>query len=740
MLATTQQSPVTSHNSTSPASATAIDTIRASGNADAYHAITKERDRVDVRAKVQAMLDIDRLISTQGMTKKQAVSITSARLKPYHPRGFSASILSNYHKLWTKGGQKQDAQGHKTGTVYAPHDWQLFVPNYSNGQVAAAIQNADFVAHVRSLAKTVRDDAQGNALFDRLLDDWFGGKSIPGYGTIQAFCAAAGRSVPEGFIARARPENYPTGWSPKNLLRMRVDKTTSIYIRKGEHAAHSHWGDQLLRDRSKLMPLQLVTFDDVRFDLKVIMEIPNRGPQIVYPEAIFALDVATGLILHKAVTGNYLRAEDGDGGKKGTKRGLQQSDMRFLVKAMLEKYGLPRDWSIKILLENASASLSETDMRIFAQATGIEFENTGIIRNKLTNSGFVEQGGMPWQKGWVEAFFRLLHCRINHLPMTVGRRYDLTPGNIGGKSKAGSQEHYVSKMIDAAYEQGIPLSELDFSGIVLTLEEFHELLDEYILRLNWRTRHTLQGFDKIYEHQLNPGQYVNATDPQYAGLIPVGSPLSSRMEAPAERAMRLSKGHHFDPVHPHMLRVLGLHKEPITIASQRAKISIPGEPEMMFRDTDTAPMLAKFNGIKKALVGCLSHDNQCLHLFTNDDALEWVGSPQRVGRVDITDQHALDVRMGEVDRARQQTRDYASDLLKTDDLRYEQAREHNANRLATPAAQDIASVVNRTETAAAKTKADRQRTSKISEQEADEYFAAASAPAPTTEADEESPF
>jgi hypothetical protein len=728
---------------------TAIDIIRASGEAHGYHNLPKERDRTDVRTKLQAMLDIDRLIDQERMTKKQAVRITAARLKPFHPRGFSASILGNYHKLWRKGGQKQDARGRKAGPVYQPRDWKLFIPNYTNGKTDSALRNKEFVDYVRGLMSAVRDDAQGNALHDRLLDDWFAGKHIPGFGTIQQFCARQGRPVPEGYLARSRPENYPEGWSPKNLLRMRPDKTTSVYIRKGEHAAHSHWGDQLLRDRSKLMPLELITFDDVRFDIRVIMEFPNRPPQIVNPEAIFCLDVGTGVILAKAVTGNYVREADGDGGKKGTKRGLQQADMRWLMKAVLELYGLPRDWRIHALLENASASLGEADKRIFTESTGIQFDETGVIRNKLTNSDFIEQGGMPWQKGWIEAFFRLMHCRINHLPMTVGSRYDLTPGRIGGASKAGSMEHYVLKTCLEAHEKGIPLKELKLPA--LTLDQFHTLLDEYILRLNWRTRHNLQGFEKVYEHELNPGQYVRTDDPQHGHLIPSGIDLGQRMEAPAERICRLAKGHQFDPVHPHMLRPLGMHKQPITVAAQRVQIDLPGEKKLIFRDQDSAHMLAQFNGQKKALLGVLAHDNSCIHLFTNDEALQHVGSPRRVGHVDITDEHALDVRMGEVHRGRQAVRDYASEMLAEQDAQLQADRDYTANilsqskgeRLATPAAQAMAETVRTTETKQAKANADRRRANKISDADADEYFAVsaiASQSGADTDAEEESPF
>ena len=182
--------------------------------------------------------------------------------------------------------------------------------------------------------------------------------------------------------------------------------------------------------------------------------MPGGYDQIVYPEALFCLDVGTGVILDYVVLSGYKRDKDGDGGKAGTKRAFQRADMRLLMMQVLEKYGVPQDWKMHLLIENASATFSPEDISIFENIIGVKIDHTGLIRQKLTASGFSEEGGMPWQKGWIEAIFRLVHTRINHLPGTVGRRYDLT----NGRQKAARK--YCLDTIKAARKKGISTENL----------------------------------------------------------------------------------------------------------------------------------------------------------------------------------------------------------------------------------------------------------------------------------------
>lgn len=646
--------------------------IRDSGHATSFMEIPREHVRRRILEKVETMLAIDHAIAS-GTTRSAAV-VRVVRLHRGRS-GFSRGTLNRDYDLWRRGGQRPGADGVAAGPLYEPRDWRIFLPRWNNGSPKAAITNPAFVRHILALhADTTRPDAMGNALHDRLLDQWYAGEDIPGYGNIREWCARNGRPVPDGRVRR--PADIPPGWSPDNLRRM-IPRSQAYrhYVQRGEHAAHSHWGEQLLRDRSKLMPLQLITFDDVRFDIRVIMDIPGRKAQIVHPHAIFALDVATGLILAKGVLGSYTREQDEDGGKAATRRGLQQADTRHLLHSVLETFGLPESWKVNILLENASASLSAEDQAAFTRLTGISFENTGLIRSQLTKSGFVEQGGMPWQKGWVEAFFRAMHCRINHLPGTTGRRYDLTAG------RRDAEDRYAIRMITDAIDAGRDPRELDLP--ILYLDQFHQLLDEYVLRLNWRTRHNLQGFRAIYETEVEPGLYITHDHPEASRLITPGTTLEKRMEAPAERAERLMSGHKLTPLHPRQLMPLALDKRPVTIRSDRATITLGGVTRR-YHDAESAEALSKYNGREKALLGFLSTDHARIHLFTNDENLTYIASPRAIDHIDITDQHAIEKRSGQVHRSRQSIRDQAAAILAPREQQLARMREHNDHIISNP--------------------------------------------------------
>ncbi len=633
--------------------------------------LAAKRDREDVLAKVEAMAVIEELV-TSGLGIMTALGEVAKRY--VGRRGFSAGSLGRMYRLWINGGRKTDAAGRPVGEMYAPRDWRMFVPAYTNGATEAALDNPAFRTHVQRLwAETCREDATGNAVQRRLLDDWFGGKNIPGYGTIFSWLANQGRGLPQGRVRRS--SDYPDGWSVTNLRRMLPQsRAKRALVQHGEHAAHDFWGDQLLRDRSKLMPFELITMDDVRLDILCVMELPGKKAQVVYPEAVFAIDVATGLILAKGIVGHYERETDGDGGKAGTKRGIQQADTRFLLQSVMERFGLPMDWQMHVLLENASASLSTTDMHLFERLTGACMDNTGLVHRRLLKSGWLEQGGQPWAKGWIESYFRLLHTTTNHLPGAVGRRYDLTPGDADDKAR------YALTVCRKALAQGKSIEDLQLP--LLTLDQYHELLDEYVTRLNWRTEHSLQGFGRVHEVELNPGEWVSCDDPRAVLMIHEGAMLASRMEAPAERFRRLMRGHRMQAVHPHQMLPLAMEKRPVSVRAGKVTITRSGRDNLIFFDPSSANQLDDFDGLDKALIGFLAADESQIHLFTNDDNLTYVCSPRAIQRVDIRDTDAILCRAGEVDRSRDRIRDDVAELLAPREEALRTMREHNERVLA----------------------------------------------------------
>lgn len=643
--------------------------------------------RCKIMDKVACMQEIDVLIAS-GVNQKQGIYEISKR---YHGSGgFSKSKLAKDYALWSRGGQKPNAKGIKSGPFFEARDWKMFVPQWNNGQPETALNNKQFVTLIRRwFTETTRKDATAAAIHNRLLDEWFAGSTIDGYGNIYKFCAENGMPLPKDRIRRSC--YYPRGWSVDNIRKMLPQsRAYRSLVQQGEHAAHDHWGAQLLRDRSKLMPFELVTLDDVRCDIRVLMEIPGKEAQIVYPEAVVAMDVATGMIIASGFTGNYVRAEDMDGGLAGTKRGIQQADTRFLLQSILETYGVPQNWQMTVLIENASASLGNADQKAFEQLTGIKIEHTGLVKRSLLKSGFVEQGGYPWQKGWIESFFHLFHTRTNHLPGTVGRSYDLTKGHADNEAK------YALQVCREAFKKGCDIKDLKLP--LLTLDQYQTLVEEYFVRLNWRTNHQLQGFDKVYEVETEPGVFLRYDDPRADPYINNGTVFQTRIEAPIERFQRLLRGQPMPPIHPSQLMPLGMEKKEVTVKKGKITINRARQDNLVFFDAESASQLDHYDSRNKALIGFLSADQGCIHLFTNDENLVYVASPRNVERVDITNREEILTQAGEVDRSRQRIRDEVAALMEPKNQEYADMRRHNTALLeSAEKAAGVASAIEKVE-------------------------------------------
>jgi len=208
--------------------------IAREGGFESLPKLRNKKHRTAVLAKVQAMLDIEAM-QEAGTSVKAACTSVSRRLQGTVK--VSAKTLDNAYRVWRKGGTSG-------GIHYAPRDWKMFIPRWTNGNRKAALSNDTFREHVmRNFADTCREDATGNALRERLLDAWFGGEEVPGFGTIYSWSAAQGRPVPDlsDPLARSRSANIPEGWSADNLRRLLPRSTaTRRYIQRGEHAAHDH--------------------------------------------------------------------------------------------------------------------------------------------------------------------------------------------------------------------------------------------------------------------------------------------------------------------------------------------------------------------------------------------------------------------------------------------------------------------------------------------------------------------
>ncbi|MFA5263964.1 MAG: hypothetical protein WC378_09055 [Opitutaceae bacterium] len=671
------------------------------------HAQRKNKPSVyaEVCVTIEAMLCIDELVAG-GMGLVQARRNAAEHFRGWP--GMTLGRLNAKHSVWRNGGMKADKKGKPTGEYFQPHDWRYFVPTYNNGEVNAMLANKPFCMWLAGQVGQRPRKGVGYAVRRDLLDLWMRDVAIDGIGKMSQWCAAQvpPRAVPRPGTA-PHPDYYPAGWSPSNIERCikrelgQRDSAKAVFMQLGEHAAMSFWGDQLYRTRANLRPLELITADDVDLDVLCWMPLGDGTVQIVRPKVLFILDVATARILNFGAVGAYTRNYYMDGGDKDTKRALQGSDMKELTLATLEMYGIPQNWTMHHLHENATSRLSKTDEAMFEKYLPIKFGHTEMMHTTLPG-GFLESCGNPKQKGWVESLFNLFHNEFSIMPASLGPRYDRTRGDVGtalwrgGKqvaSRKGTLVHealaIIKKAAEAAKIKGCDVSDLlDYSAQregtfdmpLLGFSQLMETLAIYVDRLNARTEHSLEGFEQVIDVEVAPGEFLPATHPAAKQVAHIGMRCRTRLESPDERFARLSYGQPFRKLHPRELSVLAREIKPTTVTNERVTVNCKryGLDDMIFRDAASAEALAKYNSRPKALVYFLGADARQVHLFTNDDAMNYVASPARVGLVDPMDKEAAGRRMGEVSRGRQAVRAEAGRIMAPRTAEITTMREHNA--------------------------------------------------------------
>lgn len=659
-----------------------------------FNAIRSRDLRSGILAKLGAMAKIEWL-RDGGMTIKKAVQTVSEEMQG--ERGCSTTQLNAYFSLWRKGGRKRGANGQPNGPVFSARDWHIFVPGYTNGDTEAMLDNEELVAHLRSLAANgVRKARSPRQVQTQLLNDWYAGKDVPGAGNIRRFCAMQGRAVPTGH--RHDPRDYPRGWSETNIARALEDNSAvSTLAKYGEHRAHDKLGAQLQRDRSLLMPQQMVTYDDHDVNVEVYYPLPGNRVQIIQPKLLLALDVATGYILHYGVLPPLKRDRDEDGGKTGTARSFRTLHMRQLFMDQLEMYGVPRDWQSLHLHEQATAKFSDLDKLVIGRfMPSLDFEATHVYHRKAL-SGWDDTGGSPWQKAWVEALFSLLENHMDTLPGSVPFRANLQLGRNDHEAR----RTYTERTVKAALEKGVPLEELKLP--ILSWEQFTAALDHVITLMNHRTRHDLQGFDhRVYEVE-HGGQFItrDQNPTLFDQLCREGAQPTHRKESPYERFTRLRQGHIFDRPHPHVLALLSQDKFPVTVnARGHVVVKLPDfGDKVTYWDDESAAAVAPWAQKEKALLGILSPGGERIHLVTNDEEMQHVASPCAYGRRNLADRSDIMQGVQEVHQHREQMRELAATHLAPQRAAAQEMREHN-DAMLNPAATRLAEDIKQAETSA----------------------------------------
>ncbi len=489
-------------------------------------------------------------------------------------------------------------------------DWRVLSRDYGHDSALPAA----FVTHLRTLA--LKEHRSRKQAINKLREAWREGKDVPGYGTWRQWFAATwpDRDVPKHFCG-----DYPRGWGNSNLYENMPSRVQHTLATKGR-AAISGMMPKLQRDPSELRFLELITIDDFETDVLAI-----HGREVVRVRGFLAIDVATRTRL---AVGFKPRVT----GDEGQKISVTAQDMQFLLKSIFARWRVPLGYPVTFLVENATASISaELEAALDLHFGGqVRVERTGMLNYKTLANGFVERGGKPQEKGWIESYFNALWNRAGALPGQKGNRYDNEPGDLDARKK------YVKQL--AAYETTdeqwaqFRLPFLSFDDLVVAFEEVFDWMDN-------RTQHKMLGFERITEWRRGPGDEPKplatlATVPRAEQMrIEI---LPPRMQSPAERRAVLRAAHQFVKVPEPVLALLAFTARTVTVKNHHVTFTLRGEG-YTFAEGGTEALKGR-NGEEVIAYfdeGSMAH----VYCFTREGA--YLGAVKRWGQVSIKDPEAI---------------------------------------------------------------------------------------------------
>jgi hypothetical protein len=505
-----------------------------------------EKRRVEVQVALK-LLERVHALRSEGRALEAAAATVAAVARAQVRGASGVSLLRKYSAYIKSGG-----------------DWRALVKNY-RGPKKTPVEFDDFI---KQLAE--ENHRSMSAAWEHLRDViWPGGMPVPGYGT---WMECWMREHP----ARALPSVYPRGWFPKgwsrrNLYNKAPGKGARLLYQRGMMAAKKHF-PSIRRDPSQLRPLELIVIDDFELDcLCVFPGDAKNKPQIGRVAGLLAMDVATRRILHWCI-GQRLEREERqpDGTVRTVRTGIARIDVQVFLHGLFRKTGLP-DHPATILCENATASISpDMELALTTLFEGrVRVERTGFLDHKTLANGFVERGGKPWEKGWIESLFNQLWNILGAMPGYKGSNQRLNgPANLDAKI------NYTKMFIgwgEKARDLNLPPEKIALGRLPFPSPQAAERTFAWACALrDARTEHKFIGFERITEYVLRDGE---APQPFHAlALLPESEQLLAqpveRMESPLERWGRLAGAVAFRAIPDDVLALLLLTPKRVTYRNE----------------------------------------------------------------------------------------------------------------------------------------------------------------------------
>jgi hypothetical protein len=485
----------------------------------------------------------------------------------------------------------------------------------------------DFVDFLKGLMG--RNQRKSEPAIRALYRLWQAGESIPGYGTWQEHFQAQHPFEP---LPRVCPPDKPRGWSKSNLRRYIPEAAELALSREGIAAARRHL-PEIMMTRAGLRPLEFIMFDDVRTDFRIL--VPGcPGP--VQLNLLVALDLATGMILRYGLR-PAIERED------GMKDKLKLRDMKTLVAGILFQYGLPRNYPMTLVVENATAAIRDS----FAAAlndlgrslgTAVQVHRTEMICGTALWCGYKDKaGGNPGGKAALESTFNLLHNEAAFLPGQIGRRYDAGPAELAGRTREAEALVKTARHLTPHERAALKMP-------FLTAAQARVVLTDIFANIVNRTDHRMEGFSEFGEwREANNLPWRPDAEFPGSGFSVEKVQWHCRKESPVERWFRLcadigQTGTVF--VKPHSGTIARLYEEHKLVSPIGGEIVFQYDKEsFVYRIANVANCKAPIKNKAQYLAYFDPADLSWIHLTDGEGG--YVGSIPRTSGIRRTDKEAL---------------------------------------------------------------------------------------------------
>lgn len=457
-------------------------------------------------------MNLDDIIELQTLSdaNKERVRLLSDAFEKIDSLPPRSSRMEAYRLLATELSAKLPAMTRKAKAIsvsslmrlygeWKQRGWRALVVNYARRSDYVSLPGP-FINAWQQLYLEFQVDLSGKQAHDALLcrlAAWRAGdtkSAIPGYAEPPPNQAG---------------KDYPAGWSKPNLMRHKPNKLVTTLIKHGRSAAKGESGPLVRRTRRDLEPGELIVFDDVWQDHEVMFP---GSRTTVRPLGLVALDVASG---KQVAWGLRPRLRNDDGKSVG----LKAFDMEMLITDVICRLGVHPKGTV-FAMERGTANVSAKTEE-FLKQFGVRVERGGVDRA----AAFL--GAIPGAfkgnsrfKAALESHHNLCHNALSFLPGYTGK--DRTPPEpTQGMALA------YNALVRKAEREGLPEHIRNRLGVGhVDWTTFFEVYSEIVRRINARTDHNLEGWERrmITEVRLAadaPWTHFDATQfpPEFATAL-----------------------------------------------------------------------------------------------------------------------------------------------------------------------------------------------------------------------------